>query len=167
MAAKRVPELRLPVRHQAIARAMRPPSSGNAGTRLKISTKRLIEPSQAIMTAAPEALVLLWASAAWRSSPEAAITRKAPTQASTIAAVTRGPAIAILNSVPGVSESFSSRAKPPNIHSVIPETPIPCRRATKAWPSSCSRIEAKKSAALATARKYGALSPFGELSSSR
>ena len=48
-----------------------------------------------------------------------ASSRPAIAQTSTIAAVTSGPAIAILNSVAGVSESFSRRAKPPNIHSVI------------------------------------------------
>ena len=42
-AAILVARLRSPVRHQAIARAMRPPSSGKAGIRLKTSTSRLIE----------------------------------------------------------------------------------------------------------------------------
>ena len=64
-----------------------------------------------------------------------------------------GPAIATLNSVPGESESRSSRAMPPNIHSVIPEMPMPARIATTACPSSCRRIEAKKSSALATASR--------------
>jgi hypothetical protein len=59
--------------------------------------------------------------------------------------------MAILNSVPGVSESLSRRATPPNIQSVIEDTAIPFRIATTAWPSSCSRIDPKKRTALATA----------------
>ena len=74
-------------------------------------------------------------------------------QASAIARVTSGPAIAILNSVPGESESLVIRATPPNIHRVMSEMPIPRRMATKAWPSSCSRIEPKKASALATASR--------------
>ena len=42
-AAKRVARLRSPVRHQAIARAMRPPSSGKPGIRLNTSTTALMK----------------------------------------------------------------------------------------------------------------------------
>ena len=42
-AAKRVALLRSPVSFQAIARAIRPPSSGKPGIRLKSSTSALIE----------------------------------------------------------------------------------------------------------------------------
>ena len=42
-AAKRVALLLSPVIFHAIARAMRPPSSGNAGIRLKASSRMLIE----------------------------------------------------------------------------------------------------------------------------
>jgi hypothetical protein len=38
----------------------------------------------------------------------------------------------------------AKRATPPNSHSVIPSISIPSRRAWSAWPSSWSRIEAKK-----------------------
>ncbi len=124
-------------------------------------------PSQLTRAATPEVRVLPWARAAWRNSSLPASSKPATRQAITIAAVTIGPAIAILNSVPGESESFSRRAKPPNIHRVIPETPIPWRRATKACPSSCRRIEAKKSAALATASRYGPEEPLGSSSTSR
>ena len=78
-----------------------------------------------------------------------------------IRSVTTGPAIAILNSVPGESESLVMRATPPNIHSVMSEMPIPRRRATKACPSSCSRIEAKNARALATASAYGPMALSG------
>jgi hypothetical protein len=43
------------------------------------------------------------------------------------------------------------KATPPNIQRLIPEILIPCLSETKAWPSSCSRIEPKKSRAPATA----------------
>ena len=41
-----VARLRSPVRHQMIARAIRPPSSGNAGTMLKTNSSALMKPSQ-------------------------------------------------------------------------------------------------------------------------
>ena len=63
-----------------------------------------------------------WVSAAWRTSSPPASARPTIAQTTTIAAVTSGPAIAILNSVAGVSESLSRRATPPNIQSVIEET---------------------------------------------
>ncbi len=132
VAAKRVPVLRLPVRHQAIARAIRPPSSGKAGTRLKTRTSRLMLPSQTTMAAMPEVWVFSWVSAAWRTWSPPASARPMIAQTATIAAVTSGPATAILNSVAGVSESLSRRATPPNIQSVIEETSIPFRAATKA-----------------------------------
>ena len=110
-------------------------------------------PSQLTSAAIPEVRVSPWVRTACLNSLLPARARPTTAQATTITAVTSGPAIAILNSVPGVSESFSRRAKPPNIQSVIPETPMSCRRATKACPSSCRRIEAKKSVALATASR--------------
>ena len=76
-----------------------------------------------------------------------------PAQASAIASVTSGPATATLNSVPGESVSRVIRAMPPNSHRVMSEIGIPRRTATTAWPSSCSRIEAKKRSALATASR--------------
>ncbi len=42
------------MRHQAIARTIRPPSIGKAGSRLKTRTSALIEASQAISASAPE-----------------------------------------------------------------------------------------------------------------
>ena len=108
-------------------------------------------PSQLTSAAMPDVLVSPWVRTACLNSCPPASSRPAIAQTTTMTAVTSGPAIAILNSVPGVSESFSSRAKPPNIHRVIAETPMLCRLATKAWPSSCSRMEAKKRTALATA----------------
>ena len=125
VAAKRVPLVRLPVLHQAIARATRPPSRGKAGTRLKISTSRLMLPSQAIRAASPDVSASPVVSAASRNSSVPASSSPAPAQSSTIRAVTIGPPIAILNSVEGESESPSRNATPPNIHRLIPEIPIP------------------------------------------
>ena len=97
---------------------------------------------------------------AFQNSSEPAAAIPIPKQASAIARVTSGPPIATLNSVPGESESRVIRATPPNIQSVMSEMPIPRRRATKAWPSSCRRIEAKKASALASASRYGSMSLF-------
>ena len=51
-AATRVALWRSPVSFQAIARAIRPPSSGKAGTRLKTSRTRFIETSSESTTSA-------------------------------------------------------------------------------------------------------------------
>ncbi len=48
----RVARLRSPVRHQISARAIRPPSSGNAGTMLKTNSIALMKPSQPISASA-------------------------------------------------------------------------------------------------------------------
>ncbi len=74
-----------------------------------------------------------------------------PRQTRTMTAVTAGPAIATLNSSPGVCESRVSLATPPKSQRSMPEVPIPSRRAISAWPSSWSRSEAKKKMAAATA----------------
>ena len=75
-----------------------------------------------------------------------------PKQIAAIASVTSGPAMATRNSTPGESVSRSSFATPPNSHRSMPEIGMPFRIATTAWPSSCSRIEAKKSSAVIVAR---------------
>ncbi len=50
------------------------------------------------------------------------------------------------------------RAIPPKIQSWMLTMPIPLRIATKAWPSSCRRIEPKKPTALSTASRKGVVS---------
>ena len=152
VAAKRVAEARLPVRHQAIARTIRPPSIGNAGSRLKTRTRRLIEASQATIASRPEVSAV---AVDEHRLAEVCRTRRRPGRQPpgrpTIASVTAGPAIATLNSVEGLSVSRSSRARPPKIQSWMLEIPIPLRSATKACPSSCRTIEPKNPIALATA----------------
>jgi hypothetical protein len=68
-----------------------------------------------------------------------------------ISRVTAGPAAETRNSSPGEELSRVSLAIPPKNHRSMPAIPIPLRRATRAWPSSCSVSETKNSAALATA----------------
>ena len=67
------------------------------------------------------------------------------------AAETSGPAIAMRNSAPGEGNIAAKRATPPKSQSVMPSICMPSRRAWTAWPSSCSRIDAKKASAAATA----------------
>ena len=150
-----VAELRSPVTLQAIARATRPPSIGNAGRRLKTSSSRLIEASQAAIASTPSAPELDSISADWRNSCQPPARMPPIVSAAKIAAVTAGPASATRASTPGPSASRSIRAMPPKIQSWIELIPIPLRRATQACPSSCRRIEPKKPAALATARANG------------
>ena len=109
--------------------------------------------SQAISARIPDVSAPSSTRIAFQNSSEPAAAIPMPTQASAIARVTIGPPTATLNSVPGESESRVIRAMPPNIQSVMSEMPIPRRMATKAWPSSCSRIEAKKASALASASR--------------
>jgi hypothetical protein len=61
------------------------------------------------------------------------------------ATLTRGPATAIRISSRGRRGSDSSAARPPKTKSVIERTRTPTRWATRLCPSSCRRIEAKKS----------------------
>ena len=68
-----------------------------------------------------------------------------------IASVTAGPAAATRNSAPGESVSRLIFITPPNRNRSIPATSMPSRRAASAWPSSCSRIEAKNVTAVTTA----------------
>ena len=77
----------------------------------------------------------------------------AAAQTTKIASVTAGPPSATRASTPGESASRSIRAMPPKIQSWIELIPIPLRRATTAWPSSCRRIEPKKPAAVSTASR--------------
>ena len=110
----------------------------------------LIEVSQASRASGPEASGTGSPRMASQNSLPPAANPIAP-QATAIRSVTAGPASAIRSSTPGESESRFRRASPPNIQSVMSEISMSLRIATKAWPSSCSRIEAKKRIALITA----------------
>ncbi len=149
-ALKRVPRLRSPVSFQAIARAIRPPSSGKAGTRLKASRNTLTTASQPI-SATVGVESTSWKLAVSTTPENCDPTAAAARQATTISAVTAGPAAATWNSSFGVCESRLSLATPPNSHRSMPAVSIPWRRAIRAWPSSCSSSEKKNSIVADTA----------------
>ena len=115
---------------------MRPPSSGSAGIRLKISSAAFVNPSHETTPSAD----------AGRPGMNAA-----PTKPAARTSETSGPAAAMRNSAPAEGNIPPKRATPPNIHNVMPSICIPSRRACTAWPSSWSRIEAKKAREATTA----------------
>ena len=128
--------------------------SGRPGSRLKTSSSRLIEASQANIASTAEAPEPRFDSrrlaelvpAADDDPGDRAARRRSPGSPP----ARRGrPALR----PPALSASRSIRAMPPKIQSWIELIPIPLRRATTAWPSSCRRIEPKKPAALSTASR--------------
>ena len=100
-AAKRVARLRSPVTRQAAARAMRPPSSGKAGTRLNTSRNRFMVTSRETTTSTGDAWALAERRAASQKESPPAIRSAAAVAATTMASVTSGPATATRNSAPG------------------------------------------------------------------
>jgi len=76
-----------------------------------------------------------------------------------------GPAMAMLNSSPGVAGSSSIWATPPKMNRVILLMGMPERRATSAWDSSCATTDPKNSSVVAMAvSQYHPLSRFGAAS---
>lgn len=148
-AEKRVARLRSPVTFHAAARAMRPPSSGKAGTRLKTKRNAFTSASQPSRARAGEGSDVTRTASRNASLPDVAI--PPTTHATMIRNVTAGPAAATMNSSPGERLSRLSFAMPPKNHSSIPAISMPRRRATSAWPSSWSVSDTKNSTALATA----------------
>jgi hypothetical protein len=67
------------------------------------------------------------------------------------ATVATGPATATRNSAPAVSGSERMCISPPNRNRSMPETWMPSRRATSAWPISWTMIEPKNRNASTTA----------------
>jgi hypothetical protein len=68
-----------------------------------------------------------------------------------IATLVAGPATAMRSSAAAEGGSLSSIETPPNIHSVMPFTATPSRRATTAWASSWVTSDAKKTTAATAA----------------
>ncbi len=87
-----VAALRSPVRLQAIARATRPPSIGKAGIRLKTSSSRLIEASQANIASTAGAPSWTRRRRLAELVPAAGERSRAAAQTTKIASVTAGPA---------------------------------------------------------------------------
>ncbi len=146
-AAERVAFERSPVSFHAAARRIRPPSSGNAGTRLNTSSTAFIVTRNEMSSSGISDGAAPSSRAASQKSPVPAIAMPTSEPTVTIASVTSGPATATKNSLPGVSVSWLIFMTPPKKKRSIPATPIPTRRAASAWPSSCSRIEPKNSTA--------------------
>ena len=125
MAAKRVPLVRLPVLHQAIARRYPAAVQGEGGDQVEDQHKQVDAPEPGDQSRQPRCIGLTGGERCLAELVGAGEQQPAPAQSSTIRAVTIGPPIAILNSVEGESESPSRNATPPNIHRLIPEIPIP------------------------------------------
>ena len=136
--------LRSPVSRQAIARAMRPPSSGKAGTRLKSSRITLKPTSTDSRTTGMSSVwsPLRRPASNSRSGPHSAIVdepaddhdQQRHERARRRRRGTRRPASRCRG-------SSSSRRRTGRARSA--DTSIPSRRAAIACPSSCSRIEPK------------------------
>ena len=142
----RVARLRSPVSFQIAARAIRPPSSGNAGTRLNTQQDRVHRHEEGDeqqrdvrrrVAAEPRRVVERRPAGERDARPRC---RRARSRASRA-----GPATATKNSLPGVSVSRLIFITPPKKKRSMPVTSMPERRAASAWPSSCSTIEPKNS----------------------
>ena len=99
-------------RHTMAAR-MRPPSSGAAGSRLKMASTPFTTASQA-----HDAVIRPGAPALCRAKATAPSPTVRPT-------LTSGPAAAMRHSAVGVGASSLSRATPPRIQRSMPSTPTP------------------------------------------
>ncbi len=133
-AAQRMPLTRLPVPFHTRALSTWPPSRGRPGIMLNRVSTRLTWATLPVITATGvgnpgirETAVRI------RNRPK----------------LTRGPAIATLNAFPGVFDSLSMEAMPPNKNSVIELTAMPCILAATLCPSSWSSTEANSNSARA------------------
>ncbi len=138
-----VARLRSPVRHHTSARAMRPPSSGNAGTTLNRNSAALMKPSQPSSASAGVVFRPPRVSATSETVPLLASTAIVARQSRNSASVTASPAAAIFSSSPALWGSRRICESPPKNHRSMPTIGIPRRRAASACPSSCSTSEAK------------------------
>ena len=138
-------------KRQAIARTIRPPSSGAPGSRLNTASTRFTRASHAAASATsatpdPAAPAATSDSAAPAATPEPATAGSAHAARPNIPPSTRlttGPDPAMRSSCPGVGASPSSLATPPSSHSVMPATRTPARWAKTACASSCASSEPK------------------------
>ena len=162
-AAKRVALLRSPVRHQAIARAMRPPSSGKPGIRLKTSSSDVDEREPAEHGHRLARAAGVEAERVQRVARAGGQPSRAPTQTTAITSVTAGPAAATRNSSPaerGVALHLGHAAEQPQVDAL--RCRCRCGCATTAWPSSCSSTLPKNSSAEITAERERGRAVAGE-----
>ena len=144
-AEKRVALPRSPVTFQAAARAIRPPSSGKAGTRLKTSSttlsRRSSETSSVGMSSDRVAAQRRGVEQPVRPGDQrsSAARRRSRSRASR-AARRRRPG----TRRPGESVSRLIFITPPNRNSSIPVTSIPSRRAATAWPELVQQDRAEE-----------------------
>src|ERR1700687_5785742 len=130
------PRCLLPRRHQKKELSRRPPSSGNAGTRLKRARATLTNASQPSRSAT--------------SAGEGSSDRRKASSAT--ARLVSGPTPAITASAPALLGSPSSLETPPKSHSVIPPTLTPLRRATSGWASWLAGPEGGRTSVAAVRR---------------
>ena len=115
LAAQRTPVNRLPVAFQTSAFSTWPPSRGKPGIRLNTASTKLIR-------AKFKQRMVSGLVGANRPIADSKINRLK---------LTRGPAIATCIAPPGVLDSRSIAATPPNMNRVIEFTAMPCDRAAK------------------------------------
>ena len=139
-----------PVTRQTIARAIRPPSSGNAGTRLNASSSTFQNSSQLSASSTGVIWTVPSSSAAWISRCGPTIAMSSARHTITNRNVASGPAAAILKSSPGDIASRLICVNPPNRNSSIRSTPIPWRRAATACPSSWTISEPNSTSTVST-----------------
>ena len=123
---------RSPVTAQAMPRRVRPPSSGRAGSMLNTARIRLIIASHQNT---------VWAAC---GRPDRLDRPYSPRPSTSD---TAGPVSAIRISAAPLGKKPSKRATPPKSHSVMLWMVMPSRRASSAWPNSCSRIDSAKATA--------------------
>ena len=87
-----------------------------------------------------------YSSTPWTDSGQPRPSPHAPAAARTAARAsdTAGPEAATRNSWPGELGRPPTSETPPSSHKVIPSTSKPCRRATRAWASSCRTTDPKR-----------------------
>ncbi len=107
-----VARLRSPVRHQISARAIRPPSSGNAGTTLNTNSAALMKPSHPSSASAGVVLRLPLESATSETVPLLASRVIAPRHSANSTSVTSGPRRGDLELLAGAG-GLASHAREP------------------------------------------------------
>ena len=130
--ATSVAQCKSPFIHHSNERNIRPPSVGNAGSKLNIATNKLITERyhKTATTGTPNPKI----SAACCKTLKRTASRK----------LAMGPAMAMKNSIFGVLGSSFISATPPKMKSVMPSISSPYFRAMREWENSWIRMETKR-----------------------